>query len=539
MYRKSFNALLLAVSTLLVGCGGGGSDGNLNPDVNRAPSASAGPDQAVSTGSVVTLQGAGSDPDGDTLSFTWSFESQPAGSGATLSDPSDAAATFSVDEAGTYVLSLTVSDGNASSAPDTLEITATDPNTPPVADAGAIQNVRIGTLVTLDGSASTDPDGDSLTYRWALDVPAGSGATVSDVTLPNPTFTPDIVGNYTAELVVNDGTEDSTAATTTITAEETNVAPVADAGADQNVTTGVVATLDGSGSTDANGDVLTYAWTLASAPGGSSSSLDDPSVAQPTFVPDVDGDYTFSLIVNDGSVDSASNSVTITATTPNAAPSANAGGDQDVLVGVVVQLDGTASSDADGDAISYSWSFTSMPSGSSASLDNPTLAEPSFVADVAGTYVAELVVSDALVDSTPDSAMVTAVEPRIRLFREQQGLFGTGGFEEVALPYSSVSTSNQTIIGTPQPTTTVLDTFRLQAEGQSFTLINVSAVDQNSIVAPFFDGISESLVLLDGETVDFDLVSPLTGGASAQLVFQFEVQETGETFQATYNLTTN
>jgi hypothetical protein len=533
LFRKTFDALLLAAITLLVGCDGGGSGGDSSPAGNLAPSASAGADQAVSTGSVVMLQGAGTDPDGDTLSFSWSVQSQPAGSAATLSDPSDAAATFTPDEAGTYVLSLIVSDGTASSSPDTVEITATDPNTPPVADAGAIQNVTVGTLVSLDGSASTDPDGDSLAYRWTLAARSGSSATLSDTSLPNPTFTPDLVGSYAAELVVNDGTVDSAPSTTTVTAEEANVSPVADAGLDQNISTGTSVTLDGTGSSDSNGDSLTYAWTLGSSPAGSSASLDDAGAAQPTFVPDLDGDYVFSLVVNDGTVDSSSDSVTITASTPNSPPNANAGVDQDVLVGEVVQLDGTGSSDVDGDAVSYSWTFNSVPSGSTATFDNPALAQPSFTADVAGTYVAELVVSDALVDSAPDSVMITAVEPRVRLFRDQ-GFFG--GFTEVALPYSSTGVSNQTILGS---TTTVLDAFRLQAEGQSFTLINVSAVDQNGVVTPFIDGINESLVLLDGETVDFDLVSPLTGGATAQLVFRFEIQETGETFQATYTLITN
>ena len=92
-----------------------------------------------------------------------------------------------------------------------------------------------------------------------------------------------------------------------------NPAPVASAGPDQNIPTGSLATLDGSGSSDADGDTLTYHWSLASRPAGSSAALSDSTVVNPAFTADVDGAYVVSLIVNDGAVDSAADSVTITA----------------------------------------------------------------------------------------------------------------------------------------------------------------------------------------------------------------------------------
>lgn len=92
-------------------------------------------------------------------------------------------------------------------------------NTPPVANAGPDQDVQTGSLVTLDGSASTDPDGDTLTYHWTITSrPDGSGAGLSDSTAVSPTFTPDLDGAYVISLVVNDGTVDSDPDTVTITA---------------------------------------------------------------------------------------------------------------------------------------------------------------------------------------------------------------------------------------------------------------------------------------------------------------------------------
>lgn len=97
-----------------------------------------------------------------------------------------------------------------------------DANNPPVADAGSDQNVTIGSLVTLDGSASSDPDGDTLTYNWSFTSrPIGSNAAFSDSTVVNPTFTADVDGTYVISLVVNDGTVDGAPDTVTITASLT------------------------------------------------------------------------------------------------------------------------------------------------------------------------------------------------------------------------------------------------------------------------------------------------------------------------------
>ena len=97
----------------------------------------------------------------------------------------------------------------------------------------------------------------------------------------------------------------------------------------------------------------------------------------------------------------------------NTAPIADAGSDQtsNVLVGDVVVLDGSASSDADGDVLSYSWSLISAPGGSTAALSDPTVANPSFNADLAGTYAVQLVVNDGAVDSNPDEILTVVVIP--------------------------------------------------------------------------------------------------------------------------------
>ena len=126
----------------------------------------------------------------------------------------------------------------------------------------------------------------------------------------------------------------------------------------------------------------------------------------PSFVADVAGEYVVQLIVNDGTVPSAPDSVVISAAGVNLPPVADAGPDQAVDVGDTVQLDGSGSSDPDSDPLTYSWSFDSVPTGSTANLSDSTAVMPSFVADVAGEYVVQLIVNDGTVPSDPDSVVI-------------------------------------------------------------------------------------------------------------------------------------
>src|SRR5215831_15123022 len=328
------------------------------------------------------------------------------GSLATLSDATAVQPTFAADRVGTYVVQLIVNDGVIDSTPATVTISTT--NSPPVAHAGPNQTVVAGTTVHLDGSKSSDVDGDPLTFHWTfMATPAGSHAVLSDATAVQPTFEADRVGTYVVQLIVNDGTFDSTP--TTVAISTTNSPPVANAGPNQTVVAGATVHLDGSTSSDVDGDPLTFRWAITTTPAGSLAALSDPAAVQPTFMADRVGTYTVQLIVNDGTFDSTPATVTISTT--NSPPVANAGPPQNVVVGATVTLDGSASSDVDGDPLTFRWALTVVPTGSAATLAAPTTVHPTFVVDQAGTYVAQLIVNDGTLDSAPATVTITATAP--------------------------------------------------------------------------------------------------------------------------------
>lgn len=286
---------------------------------------------------------------------------------------------------------------------------AEQPNNAPSVNAGDDQIVDVGDVVTISASGTTDADGDELAYAWSIESrPIGSEASLADAAAEATTFTADIVGEYVVQLQVSDATEAGEPDSVMITAEASNVAPVANAGQDQNVFTGEVVTLDGSVSNDADDDLITYSWTLASIPQDSSATLSDSEIVNPTFIADVEGQYSADLIVADAEKQSPSDTVVIMAATANSAPMANAGSDQNVAINSLVVLDGSASSDADDDGLIYNWNINDLPENSEAQLDDSTAASPSFTADVAGSYSINLVVNDGIVDSAPDAVLVVA-----------------------------------------------------------------------------------------------------------------------------------
>lgn len=298
--------------------------------------------------------------------------------------------------------------GGGSATLPSLSPLPTAVNVAPVANAGGNQNLPMGSTVTLNGSASTHANSNALSFTWVLSAkPAGSVAVLNGAASVTATFIADVEGTYIVTLVVSDGKTNSVTTTVNVVASHKNIAPIANAGPNQNLPIGSAVTLDGSASTDANADALTYAWTLSSKPTGSASALNGATTIKPTFVADAAGTYIATLIVNDGKSNSAASTVTINVAAGNATPIANAGNAQSVAIGLV-NLDGSASTDADGDPLTYSWTLISRPAGSAAVLVNASSVKSTFTADLVGSYVASLVVRDGKVNSATATVTITA-----------------------------------------------------------------------------------------------------------------------------------
>ncbi len=227
----SRNKCLVVFSSLLLaaGCSGGSSEAPApTTPANRAPTAAAGTDQTADEFAAVILDGSGSsDPDtGTILTYAWS---QTAGTSVTLSSTTVSQPTFDAPDVtaantpDTLTFQLTVSDGSLSSN-DTIDVVVSDvglgANTAPVSNAGADQIVVELDTVSLDGTASDDLDGDSLTFAWSQT--AGPNTPLDDATAEQPSFdAPDVSGPtvLSFQLTVDDGT-DSGMDTVDITVQE-------------------------------------------------------------------------------------------------------------------------------------------------------------------------------------------------------------------------------------------------------------------------------------------------------------------------------
>lgn len=395
--RSTLLLPLLAASALgLAACGDKDTsttgEDSAGGDANTKPIAEAGNPATQSADNAVSLSGAASsDPDGDALTWHWSFDHTPEGSALGTSETafaSNASAqavstSFMPDAVGTYVIQLKVQDVHGAwSDPDYVIITVEEPENLPVANAGSDVATAVGDNVSLDGSRSYDPLGRALTYSWSLvDKPTGSSLTsLSSNDTATASFAPDAKGVYVANLVVNNGLASSISDAVTITAVGDDSAPVANAGEDSSVEDCTYVQLDCSQSRDPDSDALTYQWEVQSKPTGSlagTSSFSDRTSERPTFWPDVAGEYVLSCAVSDGSTWSSPDMVALTADerASNSRPSVDAGTDAtsdggsatceesgysydcDECAAVTMTVGDTAVvTDADSDPMTYLWS---------------------------------------------------------------------------------------------------------------------------------------------------------------------------------------
>ena len=283
----------------------------VNSPANEAPIANAGLDQTVTdtdnNGSEsVTLDGtASTDSDGTIVSYSWMENSVEIATGATP------AHDFAV---GVHNVTLIVTDDDGATNIDSVVITVQAGNQPPVADAGADQTVADADNngsepITLDGSASTDPENGALRFVWTA-----TGLTIPEGQTVNFDFP---VGTTEVTLTVIDpeGAEDTDTVSITVNAAA-NQPPVANAGPDQTVSDvdssgSEDVTLDATASTDSDGTIVSYSWM--------ENGIEIATGATPTVNFAV-GIHNLTLIVTDDAAATGFDTVVITVETVSTGP---------------------------------------------------------------------------------------------------------------------------------------------------------------------------------------------------------------------------
>lgn len=292
-------------------------------------------------------------------------------------------------------------------------------NSPPVVDAGGPYSGVPGVAVEFDASGTTDADGDLLIYLWSF----GDGSQP-----PFPSDSPTIshvyenAGTYTAVLSVTDGVNAPVIEQVQVVIENgtTNLPPVVDPGDEYSGIAQQPIQFDGSGTTDPEGDALEYSWDFGD---GNQSSPSASPLASHTYA--AAGTYTAILSVSDGFNPPVSESVGVNVAPPNTPPVADPGGPYSGTAGTPLQLDGSGSFDADGDTLVFMWDFGD---GSAPAMD----AIASHTYANAGTYTAELTVSDGVNDPVTEQVTVeisddTTPPPSGDLWEVRLPLLGTDG----------------------------------------------------------------------------------------------------------------
>lgn len=179
------------------------------------------------------------------------------------------------------------------------------PRTAPVSNARAPARVAAGSPVNLDGSASFDPDGMSISHKWMFySVPPDSSLTNQSILgrdTPYASFIPDVEGYYTVMLRAKDGFSQSYDRVVIAAGESLNAPPRAEITAEYDNVVGAML-LDASGSSDLDGDELTYRWRFDLLPTGSdltNKDILDRFELTASFSPDVTGHYVPTAVVTD------------------------------------------------------------------------------------------------------------------------------------------------------------------------------------------------------------------------------------------------
>lgn len=344
------------------------------PRANTAPVAEAGPDHLIAPGETVSFDASqSSDADGYLIGYDWDF-----GDGSTASGEK---VIHRYDVPGTYPVHLRVQDNSGSPDGQHGDGATVVVNIGPRAIAGPDMVATPGETVTLDASASRDPDGELTDQKWSLFL-AGTDTPMAEFDGAVASYSFERAGTYRAVHEVADTANVANSQDSDTLTIRVNAAPIANAGPDRTVLVGEPVSFDSGGSSDVDGKLVSYRWAF-----GDGASQTGPRSSYTYWKP---GEYEVRLEVEDdsGLANARSYDTALVVVQPvmNERPTAMAGADRTVIVGEAVAFDATGSSDPDGALLAYRWNFGDGTTGNRAKTEHAYWK--------AGTYTVELTVLD-------------------------------------------------------------------------------------------------------------------------------------------------
>jgi PKD repeat protein len=342
---------------------------------------------SVVTKQQVAFTSTANDADGTVTGYLWNF-----GDGSATSNLVNPIHAF--PGVATYSVSLTLTDNDGGTTVITNPVT-TVANLAPTADFTSVVDRQDATF---DGTTSADPDGTVVSYLWDF----GDGSPTSTAAKPSHHFP--AVATYNVTLTVTD----NDATTGTVTKPVTMVANASPTAVFTSSVNKLVVSFNGSGSSDSDGTVASYAWDFGDGANGTGASPNHTYASAGSY------DVVLTVTDNEGGTGAVTHTVV---TVANAKPVAAFTSSVNNLV---VSFNGSGSSDSDGTVASYSWNFGDGQNGTGAS--------PNHTYAAAGTFDVVLTVTDN--DGATDSVThsVTAVAPAGPIAQDAFGRTATNGW---------------------------------------------------------------------------------------------------------------
>ena len=456
------------VFTLIATDGAATNSSEVDVTFNLPPVVTAGSEQTVNSGTVVTLAGVATDDHlpYNILDTVWSEVSGPGT--ATFAESTVTNTTVTFDQPGVYDLRLTVDDGFATNSADVTIQT----HGAPIVSAGSNQVSAVGSPVTLTGSFVDDGLGGPVTAQWTQ-ISGPAAATIADPAATNTVVTFNQDGIYVFALTVTDGLTNGSAQVTI-----TSVAPPGVTVANPSIIINWPAnqvTLNGTATADGlpSGGTLTETWSQISGPAAATlsspvqsetlngSPVSLPSSTLATF--STSGAYAFQLAATN-QVGSAQSNIDVIVNQP---PVVNAGLQQTVNFGTVVTLAGVATDDhLPYNILNTVWSEVSGPG--TATFAQPTLTNTTVTFNQPGVYDLRLTANDGFATNSADVTVQVHAAPTVFAGTNQVVAFGApatlaGSFVDdgmagpATVQWTQVSGPVAATISNPTSTNTVVN----------------------------------------------------------------------------------